>query len=74
MAEYLYAGKYVLSRDGMGMTAQMELTSLKAAVQSATSKGIKYGELLIEGGWELKFGLPRNPGDLPVLIHALKRN
>jgi hypothetical protein len=52
---------------------QAQLTSLQAAVEQATAKGIQYGKLLNVGGWELKFAPPRQAGQLPALIHALLR-
>ncbi len=36
----------------------------------ATSNGIKYRELMKVGNWELKFAPPREPGQLPALIHS----
>jgi filamentous hemagglutinin len=53
------------------ITQQAQLTSMEAAVNAATKNGVKFDEIIRIGGWELKFGRPRNPGDLPTLFHAL---
>jgi len=50
---------------------QSQLTSLEAAVNEATRGGVRFDEIIRVGGWELRFARPRNPGDLPALIHAL---
>lgn len=55
------------------MASQVQLASLKAAVETATAQGIKYGEMVKVGGWELRFELPRKAGELPALIHALHK-
>ena len=55
----------------VNMGTQSQLTSLQAAVNAATANGVQYGKLLNVGGWELKFGAPLKPGQLPALIHAL---
>ncbi|WP_367305222.1 hypothetical protein [Burkholderia multivorans] len=38
---------------------------------TATQGGVPYNQLIKVGGWELKFSPPRQPGQLPALIHAL---
>lgn len=50
---------------------QIQLKSLQFAVESATKSGIPYDKLMQVGGWELKFGMPRVEGQLPVLYHAM---
>ncbi len=59
------------SPDLIRLTQQAQLTSLEAAVSAATKRGVKSDEIVRVGGWELKFGRPRKPGDLPTLFHAL---
>lgn len=49
---------------------QVQLESFQAAVDLAAKQGIKYDELITIGGWELKFGAPRQAGMLPVVYHA----
>ncbi len=56
--------------DAVRMATQAELTSFKAAVESAVGNGIRYDELIAVGGWELKFARLRRTGNLPVVIHA----
>jgi filamentous hemagglutinin len=56
--------------DTVRMATQAELTSFKAAVESAIGNGINYNELMMVGGWELKFRRPRQMGALTVIIHA----
>ncbi len=59
-------------RLGLGrIVSQSQLTSLEAAVNAATRNGIDFSQAIRIGGWELRFARPRNPGNLPALIHAL---
>ncbi|CAB5307361.1 adhesin [Burkholderia multivorans] len=53
------------------LTTQQQLSSLQSAVNTATQGGVPYNQLIKVGGWELKFSPPRQPGQLPALIHAL---
>jgi hypothetical protein len=57
--------------DLVKITTQAELKSLEAAVSRAAGEGIEYGKMVNVGGWELIFKAPRQPGQLPALIHAL---
>lgn len=50
---------------------QVMLQSFRGAVEQAAAQGIVYGQRMIAGGWELVFQLPREAGNLPVIIHAL---
>jgi RHS repeat-associated protein len=59
-----------VSSDLVKIATQSQLTSLQAAVGSATSNGLSYGTLINEGGWELIFAPAREAGQLPALIHA----
>jgi filamentous hemagglutinin len=52
---------------------QTQLQSLQAAVNQATTGGLPLGKIVNVGGWEMKFGPPRQPGQLPVLFHALPK-
>jgi len=72
MAEYATAmlGRGV-SQDLVNMATQAQLTSLQAAVNEAIAGGVPYDQMITVGGWELKFGRPRAPGQLPALIHAM---
>jgi hypothetical protein len=55
----------------VGWVREQEMQSLLDAVAHAGEDGIPpYGEVIHIDGWELIFGPPRNPGDLPALIHA----
>jgi len=71
MAEY---AQMVANNSPPGMvqlTTQQQLSSLQNALNTATQGGVPYNQLINVGGWELKFAPPRQPGQLPALIHAL---
>ncbi len=51
--------------------SQVQLNSLKAAVDAASRGGMEYGKVIRTGGWELIFAAPREAGQLPALKHAL---
>jgi len=53
------------------LTTQQQLASLQGAVNTATRGSVPYNQLVNVGGWELKFAPPRQPGQMPALIHAL---
>ncbi|GJH25799.1 filamentous hemagglutinin N-terminal domain-containing protein [Caballeronia novacaledonica] len=53
------------------LATQQQLASLEGAVNAVTKGGVPYNQLINSNGWELKFAPPRQPGQLPVLIHAL---
>ncbi|MFN3688934.1 hypothetical protein [Salinarimonas sp.] len=56
----------------VSLRSQQQMRSMQAAIESAvTTQPIRYNELLNVGGWELLFAPPRNPGQLPAVIHAL---
>jgi len=55
------------------MLSQAQLTSLQSAVSQALAQGIKYGELINVGGWELKFARAQQAGQSPILYHALQK-
>jgi RHS repeat-associated protein len=57
----------------VNLGSQVQIRSLQSAVQLAIDGGIRYGELMRKGGWELIFRAPRAAGQLPALIHALQR-
>ncbi|MFI7523948.1 polymorphic toxin-type HINT domain-containing protein [Micromonospora globbae] len=58
------------SPEMVGLGTQQNLRSLQAAVGEAGRGGLTYDKLLNVGGWELKFGAPRQAGMLPALVHA----
>lgn len=58
---------------GMTMTSQGILTSLRASVEGAATQGVKFGEIMQVGRWELIFSEGRAADALPVLKHALYR-
>ncbi|UQA60396.1 SpvB/TcaC N-terminal domain-containing protein [Polyangium aurulentum] len=65
-----------LTRNGVShgtpMNNQAMLTSFQAAVEAATTQGIRFGEMMQVGRWELIFS--KRAGDvLPVVKHALYR-
>ncbi len=58
---------------GMPMNSQALLESLHASVETAVSQGMKEGELIVIGPWELMFSPSRGPDQLPCLKHAVYR-
>ena len=73
-----HLAEYATSMQGRGVSpdlvnieSQAQLSSLQAAMQTATAGGIPYNQLVEVGGWELVFATPRTEGQLPALIHAL---
>jgi filamentous hemagglutinin len=71
MAEYAQMVANNNPPEVVRLTTQQQLSSLQSAVNTATQGGVPYNQLLNVGGWELKFAPPRQPGQLPALIHAL---
>jgi hypothetical protein len=60
-----------LSPELVNLSTTVQLASLQAAVNAAAQRGIPYHTMLQVAGWELIFAPPRNPGELPAIIHAL---
>ncbi len=58
------------SPEMIGLGTQQSLRSLQAAVGEAGRSGLPIDQLVTIGGWELKFGAPRQDGLLPALVHA----
>ena len=58
---------------GMPINSQAMLTSLRGSVETAASQGIRFGETMQVGRWELIFSQGRAADVLPVLKHALYR-
>jgi hypothetical protein len=56
--------------DVVRLASQQQIRSLQSAVNEVTKNGVKYGENIQIGGWDLKFSPPRGEGLLPVLFHA----
>ncbi len=73
IAEYAVGRAVNGAPEAVRLASQVQLGSLKAAVEAATRQGVRFGEIIQVGGWELKFGVPRQVGQLPALIHALYR-
>lgn len=71
MAEFAQMKAVNYTPEAVRLASQEQLTSLQAAVNTATQNGVPYNQLMNVGGWELKFAPPRQPGQLPSLIHAL---
>ncbi len=72
LAEYAMG----LGRNGMRpemveLRVQAALTNLQTAVNAAAQQGIQYNTIIRINGWELRFAPPRQPGQLPAIIHAL---
>ena len=43
----------------MRLSSQQQLNSLQSALNTATKNGVKYNELIIIDGWELKLAPPK---------------
>ncbi|MCU0544292.1 MAG: hypothetical protein MUE44_19295, partial [Oscillatoriaceae cyanobacterium Prado104] len=50
---------------------QLLLEDFRQAVVQALKQGITYDTVIRIGRWELKFGRPREAGQLPVIYHAV---
>ncbi|MEV5510021.1 hypothetical protein AB0L16_26905, partial [Streptomyces orinoci] len=74
IAEYLSGmAKRGAGQFELDMATQVQLTNLQTAVEKAGRGGLPFDKMVVVDGWELKFGAPRSPGQLPALIHALPR-
>lgn len=73
IAEFAQMKAVNYTPEAVRLASQEQLTSLQAAVNTATQNGIAYNQVMTAGGWELKFAPPRQAGQLPSLIHALPR-
>ena len=51
--------------------SQLLLEDFQGALESATTSGIKYGEIIVNGKWEFIFAPPRAKGQLPVIKHSV---
>jgi RHS repeat-associated protein len=71
IAEFAQMKAVNYTPEAVNLAVQQQLTSLQAAVGKAGKNGFVYGKLMEVGGWELKFGAPRQVGQLPVLFHAM---
>ncbi|WP_208860670.1 hemagglutinin repeat-containing protein [Pseudovibrio ascidiaceicola] len=70
LAEYAQGQAKYYTPDVVRLHTQEQIKSMQSAVNSATTNGIEYDEIITVGGWELKFSPPREVGQLPALIHA----
>lgn len=61
------------SDQGAELFTQFLLEDFRQAVAQAVKQGITYSKEMRIGRWELKFGAPRKPGQLPVIYHALPK-
>jgi hypothetical protein len=71
IAEYAAARAINGTPEAVRLASQVQVASLKAAVETATIKGVKFGEMIKVGGWELRFEPARQSDHFPVLVHAL---
>ncbi len=72
MAEFAQMKAVNYTPEAVNLASQQQLTSLQAAVNTATQNGITFNQIINVGGWELKFAPARETGQLPALIHALR--
>lgn len=57
--------------EAINLASQQQIRSLHAAVGAALTGGVPYAQRGVQvGGWVLAFRPPRQPGQLPALIHA----
>jgi filamentous hemagglutinin len=70
IAEFIKMKAVNYTPEVVRLTTQQILRSLQSAVNLATKEGIIYNEMMVIGGWELKFAAPRADGLLPVIMHA----
>ena len=72
----LVSRRPMTTMDSQGMrmiNSQAMLNSFQSAVSDAASQGIRYGEIMRVGRWELIFSQGRSSDILPVVKHALYR-
>ena len=74
MAEFAQMKAISFPPEAVRLASQQQLASLQGAVNTAIQNGVAYNQILNVGGWELKFAPPRQPGQLPSLIHALQKH
>jgi len=55
------------------LASQIQLGSLRSAVDMASKNGIKYRQMIKIDGWELVFAPPKSAEQFPTLYHALFR-
>lgn len=61
------------SAQGAELFTQFLLEDFRQSVAQAVQQGITYGQRMRIGKWELIFSPPRQPGQLPVIHHALPK-
>ena len=71
MAEFAQMKAVDYTPEAVRLASQQQLSSLQGAVNTATQNGITYNQKMTAGGWDLVFAPPRQPGQLPSIIHAL---
>lgn len=73
MVEYAKMKAINFTPEAVRLSSQQQLSSLQAAVDSATKGGVPYGKVINVEGWELVFSPPRESGGLPAFIRALSK-
>jgi len=69
-----FANNPLLSSEYKNLVGQIMIQSMHGALNKILTKNkgvIQYGVKYVEGGWEIIFAAPRNPGELPAVKHAL---
>lgn len=71
VAEFVLGRAATLTPEAARLVSEIQLANLQGAINAAGRMGIKYGELMKVGRWELVFQPPRAAGQLPTVTHAL---
>ncbi|MFS2094924.1 hemagglutinin repeat-containing protein [Pseudomonas sp. Pseusp11] len=71
IAEYAAYKAENYTPEAVRLASQVQLSSLKAAVEAAANAGLKYREVINVDGWELIFAPAKNAGQFPALYHAV---
>nr|WP_238963129.1 hemagglutinin repeat-containing protein [Pseudomonas sp. AF32] len=71
IAEYAAYKAESYAPEAVKLASQVQLSSLKAAVETAVNAGLKYREVINVDGWELVFAPAKTSDQFPALYHAV---
>lgn len=71
IAEYAAAKAKDFTPQAVKLSSQVQLNSLKNAIEQAQINGIKYRQLIKVDEWELVFAPPKTAEQFPALYHAV---
>lgn len=71
IAEYAAYKAVNFTPEAVRLASQVQLGSLKVAVETASKAGLQYREIINVDGWELMFAPPKTAEQFSVLYHAV---